>query len=97
MLTRFQTQSRDLQLLQSSWAATLDPFLANPFLQGILLPNITLINGVTVINHMLGRNLQGWVLTDLTAAATIYRSAALNDKTLTLTSNLQTRCSIYAF
>jgi hypothetical protein len=52
-----------------------------------ILKNIALANGSTVINHNLAKTMQGWTILDITSAATIYRSAPFNDKTLTLTSN----------
>jgi hypothetical protein len=49
-----------LDRMQSIWKAQLDPLLANPIMQGNQLKNISLINGVTVINHLLSRMQQGW-------------------------------------
>lgn len=79
------------------WATVLNPVIANPLNSIQILPNIALKNGVTIINHGLGRLMQGWVLTDLQGAASIYRSAALNALTLTLTSNAAVTCSIGVF
>ncbi len=86
-LPYIQTQDRVLSQIETQWKSALDPLLANPVSQGILLKNIALANGTTVINHLLDRNQQGWIVTDVSGAATIYRSQPFNNKTLTLTSN----------
>lgn len=84
-------------LAQDRWATELDPLLKNPLNQGVMIPNVSLINGVTVINHRLGRKQVGYIITDINAAAIIYRSQALNDLTLTLTSNAACQISIWCF
>lgn len=93
----FQDPNKNLMLLQTSWKAAITPVIQNEINQGLLLTNINLINGVTVINHMLSRNMQGWMLADINAAATVYRSAPLNAVTLTLTSNAACVCSLWVF
>ncbi len=71
----------------TKWAAILNPIIASPMTNMGILKNIALANGSTVINHNLAKTMQGWTILDITSAATIYRSAPFNDKTLTLTSN----------
>lgn len=79
------------------WAATLNPVIANPLMQGKLLQNVSLINGNTTINHGLGRQMKGWIIADQTAAASIYRSQPLNSNTLTLNSSAACTVSLYVF
>lgn len=84
-------------LMQERWSAILNPVIANP-LNGVnILENIALNNGVTVVNHKLSRQQQGWLLTDIQGLATIYRSAPFNDKTLTLTSSAPVTVNIGVF
>jgi len=86
-----------LPLMQTKWASQLNPVLANP-LNGIsILKDVSLINGVTKINHLLGRQMQGWMILDIDEPATIYRSAPLNPLTLTLTSNVAVVVNIGVF
>lgn len=87
MLPYLQSKDMTLNQLQTLWQAELNPLLANPLNSVNILTSIALINGTTIIPHKLSRKQQGWFLTDVNAAATIYRSAVFNDKTLTLTSN----------
>lgn len=86
-LPQFQTDDKDFSLMQNQWATQLNPMLSNPLNSVLILKNIALINGVTIVNHLLSRTQQGWFLTDINAAATIYRSQPFNSQTLTLTSD----------
>lgn len=83
--------------MQSRWKSILDPFLKNPVNSSNILSDISLNNGVTVINHLLDRKMQGWSLVDIQGAALIYRSQPFNDKTLTLTSDAAVVVSIEVF
>lgn len=73
--------------METKWKSILDPVIANNLNNVSILTEVSLINGVTVINHRLGKLLQGWFLLDINGAATIYRSAPFSTTTLTLTSN----------
>jgi acetyltransferase-like isoleucine patch superfamily enzyme len=84
-------------LQTTRWKAILDPILQNPLNNVSILKNVKLVNGVNVINHKLGRVQQGWFITDIDAAATIYRSENFNDKTLTLTSSADCTISLGVF
>jgi len=74
-------------LANTKWASELNPVLNNPITNPSLLTNISLVSGANIINHKLGRTPLGWFITDINGAATIYRSAAFNNLTLTLTSS----------
>jgi hypothetical protein len=84
-------------LLQTRSKSLLDPLLESPVSAPLILENVALASGVTVINHKLGRKLQGWILTDTNGAATVYRSAPKDAKTLTLTSTAAITCNILVF
>ena len=81
----------------TTWATQLDPLIKNPLTQGRLVSNISIKPGVNVINTLLSRKQQGYIITDQDSAAKIYRSAALNDKTLTLTSDISSTISLWVF
>lgn len=83
----FQDPNTNLMLLQTKWTAQLNPVLANPTTNLSILSGVSIITGVNVINHLLGQKQQGWIILDINAASTIYRSQPLNDKTLTLTAS----------
>lgn len=92
-----QSADRTLQLLQNRWASQLNPVLANRFVQGRQITGVRLISGDNVINHLLSAQQNGWVITDQTAAASIYRSAPLNDTTLTLNSSAPVTVSLWVY
>lgn len=77
-LPQFQTTDRDLNLLQSRWTSILNPLLGNPSLQSQILPNVSLIMGVTVVNHKLGAALRGWRIIRLRAEALVWDSQDSN-------------------
>lgn len=85
------------ELANQKWAQSINPVLANPLSSGSILNGITLINGETVINHGLGRLMQGFLITDINGAATIYRSQPMNAQTLSLTSSAVVTVSIEVF
>ncbi len=90
-------QQLPLDAMQNQWASQLNPIIANPTNSMFILQNVTLKTGVNVINHKLGKKLQGWVITDIQGVATVYRSAPLSDITLTLTASANVTCSIGVF
>lgn len=96
MVTQLSTMLPQDQLMPR-WASQLNPFLQNPMNSVNILSNIVLINGVTVINHKLQRQMQGWFFVDIQGPATIYRSQPFNNLTLTLTSNAAVTVNIGVF
>lgn len=89
--------SKTFSLFQTRWASQLNQLLKLPMLSGIALTEIPLSNGVTVINHKLQRQMEGWLITDINGAATIYRSAPLSPLTLSLTSNAAVMVDLWIF
>lgn len=82
-----QTGDRNQNQLQQYLQGPLNKLLANPLLNGVLLlgdgtansPGIFLKAGMTnIVNHTLGRNLIGWIVTTSRAAAVIYDTQELN-------------------
>lgn len=59
-LPKFQSDVKELGLLQSTWAAILNVFIQNPSNQCIILHSVSLASGANSINHLLGRKLIGW-------------------------------------
>lgn len=91
-LPKILSDDQTMQLMQTKWASILNPLLAQPLSSSNILPAVALITGDNVINHLLARKMQGFIISDINAAATIYRSAPFNDQTLTLNSSAN--CSI---
>jgi hypothetical protein len=65
-------QRLSLPSMQTTWAQQLDPVIANPLNNSLILKNISLVAGSNVIPHLLGRKLVGWIPTRVRASATLY-------------------------
>lgn len=87
----------DWSLANPIWAAALNPIVTNAILSGNSINNVALKNGVTVINHGLGRDMQGWFITDINGAANVFRSAPMNSLTLTLTSSAAVTANLWVY
>lgn len=88
-----------LELMQTRWKSQIDPLLANPVNSVSFLKNIALNNGSTVINHLLGRKMQGWFVLDIDGAGNPYRdpAAPFNATTLTLISSAACNVNLGVF
>lgn len=96
-LPNFQNDDQVLQLMQSRWAAILNPFLQNPTNCGRLITGISIQAGPNIIYHQLGRKMQGWVVVDQTAVPDLYRLQPLNDQTLALNASVPATISLWVF
>lgn len=90
-------QRLPLPMMQTTWASQIDPVLQFAPNQGLLLLNVPLVVGSNVINHRLSRQQQGWIITDQTAAASIYRSQPFNSLTLTLVTDAITNVNLWVY
>ena len=77
-LPQFQSDDVTMQLLQNKWAAILNPIIANPATNASILKNVQLLTGLNTIPHLLGKELQGWVVVRQRAAANIYDTQDTN-------------------
>ncbi len=93
----FQSQDRVMQQLQTQWRALLNPVLSSPLTNPKIINNITLVSGINVINHGLQQTQAGWIITDQSAASSIYRSAPLNDINLTLSASSPCTISLVVY
>lgn len=65
-------------LASDRWATILNPFISNPSNNSSILKNISLVMGTNVINHRLGRSLQGWNPTRIRSSVTLYDLQDIN-------------------
>lgn len=79
------------------WKSIIDPILRNPLNNITILKDIELVIGNNNIAHKLGRKPQGWIVLDINAASTIYRSEPFNDRFLTLNSSAVATISLGVF
>jgi hypothetical protein len=99
-LARVQTDSREINQIQSNIATILNPIQANPMSSGIIVDGIVLASGSNVIQHTLGRILQGYIVILKSANVTIYDSQSTNatpNLTLVLVSSGAATISLYLF
>lgn len=88
------------ELANPKWAASLNPILSNPLINGRVLSGIVLKTGANPINHGLGEPLQGYFVILNSAAVTFYDSQSTNqrpDLTLILNASGATTVSLYVF
>ena len=97
ILPKYNGLGAGFELLQEGWKKTLDPIIQEPPLSGVFIQNQVLKSGVNVINTLLGRVQQGWIITDINAAVSVYRSQPFNDLTLTLTSSGPATISLWVY
>lgn len=93
-------QQLPLPQMMNTWASAIEPVLNLPITQGLMLSNVSLSNGTTIVNHKLGRKLIGWFVVGINAAATIYDNQASNQTpqlTLSLTSNASCQVNLWVF
>ena len=96
----FKTDDREVMMLQTKWASVINPVLAQPINNGLILTSIKLVTGNNVINHRLGRPLQGWILTSVNSPVTLYDKQSTNpstDLTLVLNSSGAATVNILVF
>lgn len=99
-LPQFQNDDRPFQLLQNKWASILNPVIANPLNNCSILKGVALTAGANVINHLLGKKLQGWALVRQRAAGSVYDTQDANSSpqlTLTLVSSSNMTVDIMVF
>lgn len=100
MAGNYLSPSLPWALANPKWAATLNPLLGNPIVNGSLLQGVVLKTGTNVINHGLGRKLMGYMVVLCNAAATFYDNQEENQRpelTLALVSSAPATVSIYVF
>lgn len=71
-LPYFQSDISILNQLQTKWISILNPLLAIPSTQSVILNNVMLLSGSNTINHTLGRKLVGWKVIRQRAAAALH-------------------------
>jgi len=87
----------NLPLLLTKWKSILDPVLANPQTNMSILKNVALATGNNQIPHLLGQVQQGWIITDIQGAATIYRNKDFSGTYLYLHSSAAVTVNIGVF
>lgn len=85
-------------MASTRWPSDLNPIIALPQLHGTFLLNINLVANIPlVINTLLGRTQQGWIITDISTSATVWRTQPFNKTTLTLQATADTTVNLWVY
>ena len=97
-LKKLITGSFELNQVQANLDQLWTQLSLNPFVTGQWLKSQALANGTTKLSHSLGRLPQGWIITNVNGAATIYlASNSLTTTSLSLTSSAAVTVDIWVF
>lgn len=85
--------------IQDATEAALAPVLSDPFIDGIILPDVVLhtVSSPNIVNHKLGRKLQGWVIVRKSGSGDVWDTQVNNqspEKTLYLHTNAETSVTV---
>jgi hypothetical protein len=95
---RITTTDYNINQLQNNVAKVVDTLSVQPLTTGTLLKNVHLLSGDTTIFHGLNAPLQGYIITNIDGAATIYNAGSTTpDKTLVLNSTAAVIADIVVF
>ena len=77
--TQIWSPNEEVTRLQSHIKTTLNPLLELPIQDGILIKGLSIETTDTRVNHGLGREYEGFIITRLQSNAVIYESSTTND------------------
>lgn len=93
---KVKTTDRELTQVQDNVSNSFGPLLKLPIVDGVLLTGIHLVTGSNQFAHTLDRQPRGWCISDVTGAATVYRTD-WSDKTIKLTSSADVTIGLWVF
>jgi hypothetical protein len=97
MIQQFDRTAADLDALKDRIAEFAQQLEINPTLDGALVESENMVAATPrALNHKLGRQPRGWILTDIDAAATVHRTA-WDDKTISLEASANATVSVWVF
>lgn len=95
------TNNQQVNSMQTLWSTQLNPVIMNPIVNGLQLTGISLVVGSNVVNHKLGRKLQGWIVTRMADGFTqLYDTQNSNrnpELTLTLNSSAAITVDLWVY
>jgi hypothetical protein len=95
-LRKLKFQDREVTALQDNVTLVLNQVTKKVVIDGVQLTAISLTTGSNRINHTLGRQPLGWIVTDINAAVVPYRTA-WDANTITLVATGSVTVSIWVF
>jgi hypothetical protein len=89
-ILKLQHEDQSMNLIQDRIIDAVTPILGKEILDSEILHGVVLSSGANTVDHKLGRDLVGWVVTRINAAITIFDTQATNPlphKNLKLTTS----------
>jgi 5-methylcytosine-specific restriction endonuclease McrBC GTP-binding regulatory subunit McrB len=93
------SQDYEINKVQSNVEDTFNYVTSSAFMNGIFLP-VTINTTDTVIQHLLNRTYQGWLITNINIPAIVYQSPTVNnnkDRQIILIASIQANVTLYIF
>lgn len=99
-ITQVQHPDRIVNQIQNNIISNLNQIIRDPKTNGVYLNEVALVTGDNIINHTLGRDLQGWILVRVRSLATICDHQDINpnpSKTLILEASTNVVVDLFVF
>lgn len=90
--------SEESSRIQDYTQNALAPLLKSLVVDGLLIKDVELVTGVNEVPHKLGRQFQGWIISDKTGTADIWRVPTnLETRLLTLEADADVTISLWVY
>jgi hypothetical protein len=97
-LKKVRTTNDEIRQLQDGIMRVVEVLRKKEILDGRLIKDVILDSAApTEINHGLGRALNGWIVTRISAAATVHESESPSTNILTLEASADVTVSLWVF
>jgi hypothetical protein len=93
---KIQTADRELNRIQEQIIAAVNPLVKSTVLNYVELKEVALTSGTVNVEHTLGRQPLGWIITDNQADARVWRTS-WSDRFLSLTASGNTTISLLVY
>jgi hypothetical protein len=87
----------DIPILMPKWKSQLDPVIAGSIASGVQVSHVSLSNTPTVVPHTLGQVPKGWVVSDLSDNAVVYRASPMTSSSVTLVATAPCVVSLWIY
>ncbi len=77
--TQIWSPNEEVTRLQSHIKTTLNPLLELPISDGVLIKDLSIATSDTLVEHKLGRDYEGFIITRLKTNSVIFESDTAND------------------
>lgn len=93
---KIQSNSLELQQLQSNMQRAIDPLIKCLIIDGVLVKNVQLSATATQVPHNLQRKINGWMIADINANQNVWKTVD-DERFLTLIASGAVTCSLWIY